>query len=497
MKKISKKKITFVAIVIVCLVISFITWKGIAFSGQKEENTIVTIAIPERNMVQNIDANYYKLWLEKKTGYRLLFETFPEGYEREYLYTMLTAEDNPVDAVFLPENQELFTMEEFSSYARKGLIWKLPESDGAMDYFYPRIDTTRKKRNLQVMWMNIGWLSKLGLEIPRTPDELEQVLLEFKKNDPNGNGLADELPLLSCEEQYSLQSYNYILNAFTFNDPVHARLYLDQTGTLRYAAREDTFRDGLTFCRRLYQEGALSDVCFFSTRDEMKEIVNAPEDLVGAFTSQSIADVIYSSCTDVVARYIQVPPLKGENGEQNAVRIDYETEIGGYIPSNSKHKEEAAKVMECMLQEDASLIAQFGEEGVDWKYSEGGDLSTYGTRAQITTINYIQNTMQNQNFGGMGPLVLDEKYANGVTWNGNHSLVEYLDARAVKAYEEYYQGDLGDLVQYLDTNDLSDIQNLQETIDLWIRHFIMGELDSEDENTWKQFQKSYEEWKCR
>ena len=38
------------------------------------------------------------------------------------------------------------------------------------------------------------WLDTLGLEMPTTQDEFVEVLRAFKNNDPNGNGVADEIP---------------------------------------------------------------------------------------------------------------------------------------------------------------------------------------------------------------------------------------------------------------------------------------------------------------
>ncbi|NRG39308.1 extracellular solute-binding protein [Rathayibacter sp. VKM Ac-2835] len=46
----------------------------------------------------------------------------------------------------------------------------------------------------QHMMINRAWLDALGLEIPRTWDELTTVLEAFRTRDPNGNGQADEIP---------------------------------------------------------------------------------------------------------------------------------------------------------------------------------------------------------------------------------------------------------------------------------------------------------------
>ena len=50
----------------------------------------------------------------------------------------------------------------------------------------------------QFMWfINMPWLEKLGLDIPKTTDELYAVLKAFKERDPNGNNKPDEIPLIS------------------------------------------------------------------------------------------------------------------------------------------------------------------------------------------------------------------------------------------------------------------------------------------------------------
>ena len=47
----------------------------------------------------------------------------------------------------------------------------------------------------QHMLINKAWLDKLGMQVPTTRDELEDVLKAFKTEDPNGNGQADEIPM--------------------------------------------------------------------------------------------------------------------------------------------------------------------------------------------------------------------------------------------------------------------------------------------------------------
>lgn len=482
-----------------------------------ESKLTVSIAVIQNDKVQDFNTNYYTLWLEEHTGYDIQFEYISDGYEREYLHTMLKSESNNIDAVFMPEGEEILSIDELISYGDDGLILDLSNyisegsrlyqimkqyesyrlydrmgNNGAF-YYMPNMDTARKSQNMQVLWINTGWLKQLDLQIPKTTDEFKDVLIAFRDNDPNGNGKKDELPLISCELSYSLQSYNYLLNAFAYNNPINARMYIDQQGNLRCTSTEGAFRQGLIYCRELYEERLLAPNCFTYTSKQLKELVNNPEDLIGAFTSKSIADVVYPNCPDILAKFIQMPPLIGPEGEQNAVWVNYEPKIGGYIPANSKHPQEALHVMNTMLSEGASLISEFGEEGVDWKYSDSGDLSTYGSKARVTTVNYLNDSVQNKNYAGAGPQVLDASIANGVTWNGNNSLVEYIDARAVRAYENYYRNSED---MNLSLSMLKDDENYIEICtftDDMILQFITGEKNISDNTVWQKYLTQYKE----
>ncbi|MDE7006964.1 MAG: extracellular solute-binding protein, partial [Lachnospiraceae bacterium] len=44
------------------------------------------------------------------------------------------------------------------------------------------------------LWINQTWLDNLSLKMPETPEELKEVLIAFRDQDPNGNGKKDEIP---------------------------------------------------------------------------------------------------------------------------------------------------------------------------------------------------------------------------------------------------------------------------------------------------------------
>lgn len=84
-------------------------------------------------------------------------------------------------------------------------------------------------------------------------------------------------------------------------------------------------------------------------------------------------------------------------------------------------------------------------------------------------------------------MVLAEKYANGITWNGDNSLVEYLDARAVRSYENYYyeRKEVFQSQKWFDY--VSDRMDEQTDADTMIKQFVFGIEDIFSDKVWENF----------
>lgn len=425
-----KRRLLGAVIIIIMFMLSGCTEKStpLSLGENPSERNVVTIAVMQDSLVENFNTNYYTKWLEKKTGYDIKFVYFSNGYETEYLKTMLETQNGAVDAVFLPKSEECLSEKEFNEFVNDGYICELSSiseegsnlrkliAQKGMEnipvYYVPRIENGKKNANFSVLWINTGWLNELSLEIPKNYEELEYVLKCFKEMDPNQNGLADEIPLVT----------NASSDAFRFDKYLKNTLNMSKKGDV--------------LCERLIAAGLLNNDCLRFGQKQFRELVNCPTDIVGAFTSQSITDVVYPNCAEVIARYTVVPPFESETGIASINTQACKETIGGYIPMNAPHKEAAMKIMDVMLSEEASLIATYGEKNVDFRDSKDGELSAYGNKAAITTINYLKYKMQNKNFAGAGPSNLSSELSDEVNWNGDNSYAEYVDARAVRLYEK-------------------------------------------------------------
>ncbi|MBQ9458574.1 MAG: extracellular solute-binding protein [Oscillospiraceae bacterium] len=429
------------------------------------------VAIPESGHVQNPDTNYYVNWLEERTGLELEFVTVRQRGGEEYLDALL-ASDADVDAVLFGDG---FTISEeaLRRFAEAGEL--AVRDDGT--FYYANYGDSVCNGPGQVLWINCEWLGALGLSIPRTTEELRAVLSAFQTRDPNGNGVADEIPLAGAADDYAYLPTELLLDAYVYNDPYHSRLISSGAGRETVAA-EDAFREGLSFCAALYRDGLLDARVYERSLSQLAELVNSPEALVGAFTTDSISKVIYQGNPEIMARYMHVAPLKGPRGVQNALYVEREPSVGAIIPARSTRQDDARRLLDTMLSSEASLIARYGEQGVDWEFSDGSDVSIYGGASTIVTKNYIWNTPQNKHLNGIGPMRVREEYLEGVTWNGVNSDAEYIDARARTSYRPY----LPETNAFAARNEA-----VSAYVDGYVRDFITGEREIGSDAEWNEY----------
>ena len=60
----------------------------------------------------------------------------------------------------------------------------------------------------QFLWIRKDWLDKLGLDVPKTLDDVVEVARAFKNDDPDGNGVDDTWGLGVCNEMSDYAVWN-------------------------------------------------------------------------------------------------------------------------------------------------------------------------------------------------------------------------------------------------------------------------------------------------
>jgi putative aldouronate transport system substrate-binding protein len=188
---------------------------GTAASSGERRSTWVTDRKVEYTWLRNggsnmVDPNTTPFWqmVEDATNVHINWNTVSSDNWANYVNLMWASSDYPDVAMGLSNT---------AYYASQGVffpqnsIWRenMPNFMKALEahpeielfcqyddgniYGFPGLEENNPEMTNGI-WIYKPWLDKLGLQMPTTEDELINVLTAFKTRDPNGNGLADEIP---------------------------------------------------------------------------------------------------------------------------------------------------------------------------------------------------------------------------------------------------------------------------------------------------------------
>ena len=133
------------------------------------------------------------------------------------------------------------------------------------------------------LFINTTWLRNLGLKMPTTYDEFYEVLKAFKTRDPNGNGIADEIPF-SCIFDGGMD-YNMLYWFFSGWGFTMGRDYLsvDENGKIFLAPTHRYFAEALKFFRKLYAEGLMDQEVFTQRTADLNAKGRASTAVLGSY----------------------------------------------------------------------------------------------------------------------------------------------------------------------------------------------------------------------
>lgn len=148
---------------------------------------------------------------------------------------------------------------------------QLITADGEI-YFVPWITADRRLVFGEGFAIRQDWLEKVGMEIPKTPEDFYAALKAFREQDANGNGKKDELITGYPQQLYRL-AY-----AFGTADDMH---FADDGKTMVYGPATDNYREFLRFMNKMYSEQLIDPDIFSKDKDlYMKRVM---ENRVGAY----------------------------------------------------------------------------------------------------------------------------------------------------------------------------------------------------------------------
>ena len=463
---------------------------------------------------ENMDTNPVTKFYEEKTNVHVKWSTAPGDQFKEKA-NILLASGEPIDVMFFANwTTARYSINEQYSMGKGGLVIPVSDylseapnltkaladnnamrlsatcPDGKM-YFIPNLNISYHSFRNPKMFINTTWLQTLGLKSPDTLDDFYNVLKAFKQKDPNGNGLPDEIPLVSFDKA-GARADAFLLNAFIYNDSKYnSWLFLNNKGKVDIAVNKAQFQEFLRYMNKLFKEGLYYKESFtldIPTAIKINEAKKQP--VMGAAAADNMFFFSSGAPATTWMDYKILSPLKGADGTRvNATRNYYDGGFaGGLIPSSCKNPTLVMRWIDWFFTQEGALNVCYGLENQGWKKAEAGQTDRDGNPAKIARIS-LQKT--------------DPLYGN-VFWGGNIPCVNKQDfgwAEPTDIYSKVENGAEKALYQWTKTllvpfevpkekvmppvvpsvANMQEVSQLKTNIETYVKEsearFITGDLD--------------------
>lgn len=478
------------------------------------EPLTLSVGVLQDPNVEDFDTNAYTKWIEESTGIDMEFEFFPNKNAPEKLSIMLNSNEklpdvligfrlNTIDVArygkqgyFLPLNDYI---DNNSVYIKKfydehsDLVKYFKSADGNI-YTIPQC--TEQLGNMFPLrtWINQAWLDNLGLDMPSTTEDLKNVLQQFKDKDPNGNGAADEIPMVgsSSQQMWYGDVQSWIMNAFIYDDTKDK--FIIDDGKVDVIYNKDEYKKGLIYMNELCEDGLLSPLTFTQDKAQYKQMLvsGGDDNVVGVWTAGGI---LFPMNDEKIAEYKPLPPLLGPDGLQVSTYSPAIPLPRAYITKDCKNVEAAFRLLDFMYCEEATMRSRYGIPEEDWVEKEDGEIGMFeesmGIEGKFKSIKFPwSEPVQNAHWKNTGLQCRTSDISDGGIPNGNPFDSEYLISTHVPV-NYAHKPDENTVVPVILYNEeeLDELGDLHTTLNDYVKEstarFIVGDLDIEKQ--WDEY----------
>ena len=255
------------------------------------------------------------------------------------------------------------------------------------------------------------WLDKLGLEVPKTVDELYDVLTAFKTKDPNGNGKQDEVPYFNRQE--GIQDLYQLFGAYY-------GWHEAEDGGVSHGKAEEAYRDAVREIAKWYKEG-LIDTEIYSRGQQSREQLLSVD--LGGFTHDWFSST--GKYTDMYKDEIPgfdfepIMPPADKNGVVKEVRSRSVLHGCAWgISRDCQYPETAMKYFDFWMSDEGRNLLAFGIEGEHYTVVDGEKKFTDTVlNAEGGVPTYMRNQGQVE-IGSVGNIAAEIAGMNELAANG-------------------------------------------------------------------------------
>ncbi len=346
--------------------------------------------------------------------------------------------------------------------------------------------------------INKNWLDAIGRDIPTTVEELREVLELFATEDPNGNGKQDEIPMLGFFNGYTASFHEFISNAWIYNITDYM-FNVDENGNLYFPYTTDEYREALRYMNGLYEDGLLSPLSFTLTKSaDMKPLITPAEGDVTVGVGVC-SPLLAMDKNEAATQYVPLNFLEGV------------TDLGGYanytsdgyfascfITTDCEDPVLAYKLIDLFNNTDVAFSCRYGVEGEQWRYAtEEDDPTLLGISSEVVVLENVTGSPNNVAWGYNACYIYvlltsstpkDPTDPSQVgSYLANTSAADQMPLRKSDVVHQLVYDEEGAQIE-ADTKSL-----VQTYLDEQIALFVAGTLDIDDDATWNNYCKTYED----
>ncbi|WP_044957982.1 extracellular solute-binding protein [Butyrivibrio sp. LC3010] len=272
------------------------------------------------------------------------------------------------------------------------------------------------------MFINKKWLDNLGLSIPQTYKEFEDVLIAFKEQDANGNGdPTDEIPY---GQGYADLVMSFCLPFGTTIGADGTYMMSIQNGEPIYLPTSQSYKDGISWMHECYEKG-LIDPEIFTQDSSMRDAKLMNEIPIIGCAAGWTTDATFGQNAD---EYVALPALQGPDGNRYVASDPEHWNYSRYEFVVTKDCHDPGQLLswaDSFYTEDASIQNFYGAFGIGVEKDE--ETGTY-TVLEPTDGNTADTFAWIESLRDFGPKYVQDDFNAKVTYaatdNGDASKLE-------------------------------------------------------------------------
>ncbi len=254
-------------------------------------------------------------------------------------------------------------------------------------YALPYIDENQNIQVGDIVQVNQTFLDALGMEQPKTLEELYDFLVAATAADLNGDGKNETgLSFITVQEDVSKITYLFGLFGVSWDLETYMNQTMDGQGPLEFAPTMDGTREALEYFHEWYAQGLIDPEVFTQNAQQIK----AKAETTGVAAAIDFWENNLNNGNRESNHYINLPMPQNEAGDavwrQNGALV----EMGQnqfMITSQNPYPAETLRWVDYWLDNGTNAFTvRFGQEDVSWSYLDTMDENGVQNWTEIPTL---------------------------------------------------------------------------------------------------------------